>query len=105
MVICPLASFCTFPASMSTQITSLPVSAKQVPVTKPTYPVPTTAIFIFVNKYCATFIRCEDNNYTPMLPLYNLSIRLYVFIVFITSFFNKKAKLWIDGRRNQTVKK
>jgi hypothetical protein len=28
------------------QDTWLPVSAKQVPVTKPTYPVPTTAIFI-----------------------------------------------------------
>jgi hypothetical protein len=31
---------------MSTQVTLLPVSAKQVPVTNPTYPVPTTAIFI-----------------------------------------------------------
>jgi hypothetical protein len=32
---------------MSMQVTELPVSAKQVPVTRPTYPVPTTAIFIF----------------------------------------------------------
>src|SRR5262245_29447075 len=28
------------------QTTSLPLSAKQVPVTRPTYPVPTTATFI-----------------------------------------------------------
>ena len=39
-------SFSTFLMSMSTQQTSLPVSAKQVPVTRPTYPVPITAIFI-----------------------------------------------------------
>ena len=31
---------------ISTQVTILPVSDKQVPVTSPTYPVPTTAIFI-----------------------------------------------------------
>jgi hypothetical protein len=29
----------------------LPISAKQAPVTKPTYPVPITVIFIF-NSYC-----------------------------------------------------
>jgi hypothetical protein len=34
--------------SISTQITSFPVSAKQVPVTNPTYPVPITAIFKFM---------------------------------------------------------
>src|SRR5947209_91022 len=33
-------------ASMSIQTTSLPRSAKQAPVTRPTYPVPMTAIFM-----------------------------------------------------------
>ncbi len=42
----PLRMRSTLAASMSTQMTWLPVSAKQVPVTKPTYPVPTTAIFM-----------------------------------------------------------
>ena len=36
-----------FSLFVSTQITLTPISAKQVPVTKPTYPVPTMAIFIF----------------------------------------------------------
>src|SRR6185437_1869549 len=89
---------------MSTQITSLPVSARQVPVTRPTYPVPTTAIFM-VLYYCATFIRCEDTKYAQMLLLYNLGLRLYVCIVYIASLFNAKAKLWITGRRNQSVKR
>jgi hypothetical protein len=31
---------------MSMHVTTLPLSAKHVPVTSPTYPVPTTAIFI-----------------------------------------------------------
>jgi hypothetical protein len=34
---------------MSTQVTLMPVSAKQVPVTRPTYPVPTTVIFMIIN--------------------------------------------------------
>ena len=46
MVISPLDNRATFEASISTQVTLLPVSAKHVPVTSPTYPVPTTAIFI-----------------------------------------------------------
>ena len=33
---------------VSTQVTSTPISAKQVPVTKPTYPVPTIAIFMIL---------------------------------------------------------
>ena len=36
----------TFDSSLSTQTTVLPFSAKQAPTTSPTYPVPTTAIFI-----------------------------------------------------------
>ena len=31
--------------------------------------------------------------------LYNISIYLYQFIIWLASPFNKKAKLWIDGRR------
>ena len=33
---------------VSTQVTSTPISAKQVHVTKPTYPVPTIAIFMIL---------------------------------------------------------
>jgi len=40
-----------------------------------------------------------------MLLLYNLGLRLYVCIVYIASLFNAKAKLWIAGRRNQSVKR
>lgn len=31
---------------------------------------------------------------------YNIGIKFYYFLVWIFSFFNKKAKLWIDGRKN-----
>ena len=33
-----------------------------------------------------------------MLVFYNIGIRLYQFGVFIASFFNPKAKLWLEGR-------
>lgn len=36
-----------------------------------------------------------------MLLLYNIGIRLYFFMVRIASFFDKKARLWIEGRKNQ----
>lgn len=35
-----------------------------------------------------------------MLALYNIGIRLYYFGVFIASFFDSKAKLWLEGRKN-----
>lgn len=35
-----------------------------------------------------------------MLVLYNIGIRLYYFGVFISNFFNSKAKLWFEGRKN-----
>ncbi len=35
------------------------------------------------------------------LLIYDLSIRLYGFGILIASFFNTKAKLWLDGRRNR----
>jgi 3-deoxy-D-manno-octulosonic-acid transferase len=34
-----------------------------------------------------------------MLPLYNLALRFYFFFIYIASFFNKKARLWIKGRQ------
>ncbi|GAC1308125.1 MAG: glycosyltransferase N-terminal domain-containing protein [Mucilaginibacter sp.] len=38
-----------------------------------------------------------------MLLLYNIGIRLYFFIIWLASFFNKKAKLWLDGRNKQHI--
>lgn len=38
-----------------------------------------------------------------MLVLYNLGIRLYFFIIYLASVFNKKAKLWLTGRQNQAI--
>jgi 3-deoxy-D-manno-octulosonic-acid transferase len=35
-----------------------------------------------------------------MLLLYNAAIRFYYFIIYIASFFNKKASLWLNGRRD-----
>lgn len=34
-----------------------------------------------------------------MIFLYNLGIKLYAFLIYIFHFFNKKAQLWVDGRR------
>jgi 3-deoxy-D-manno-octulosonic-acid transferase len=39
-----------------------------------------------------------------MLLLYNLGIRFYFILIFIASFFNKKAKFWINGRKNTDIK-
>jgi 3-deoxy-D-manno-octulosonic-acid transferase len=35
-----------------------------------------------------------------MLLLYNLGLHIYSFLILTFSLFNKKAKLWINGRRN-----
>jgi 3-deoxy-D-manno-octulosonic-acid transferase len=35
-----------------------------------------------------------------MLLLYNLGVHIYGYLILVFSLFNKKAKLWIDGRRN-----
>ena len=40
-----------------------------------------------------------------MLILYNAGIRLYFFGIYLASFFNKKARLWLYGRKNQRVSK
>src|SRR5919109_3751440 len=42
----PFLSIRIFASSLSTHVTSLPVSARQAPRTNPTYPLPTTAIFM-----------------------------------------------------------
>jgi len=36
-----------------------------------------------------------------MLLLYNVGIRLYFAVIWLASFFDEKARLWIDGRKNQ----
>jgi len=38
-----------------------------------------------------------------MLFIYNLSVRIYYNLIFIFSFFNKKARLWLDGRKNDKL--
>lgn len=38
---------------------------------------------------------------SKMFALYNIGIRLYYLIIWLASFFNQKAKLWISGRQNQ----
>ncbi len=38
-----------------------------------------------------------------MLLFYNFCIRLYLFVIYLASYFNDKAKLWFYGRRNLTV--
>jgi 3-deoxy-D-manno-octulosonic-acid transferase len=39
-----------------------------------------------------------------MLLFYNLGVRFYFILIFIASFFNKKAKLWINGRKKTNYK-
>ncbi len=34
--------------------------------------------------------------------IYNIGVRFYLLVVYLASFFNSKAKLWIDGRKNQS---
>jgi len=38
-----------------------------------------------------------------MLLLYNIGIRLYFIAIYLASFFNKKAKRWVAGRKNQSL--
>jgi len=39
------------------------------------------------------------------MALYNIGIRVYFLLIFFASFFNKKAKLWLHGRKNQAILK
>jgi len=36
-----------------------------------------------------------------MLLLYNIGVRLYFLVIWLASFFDKKARLWVGGRKNQ----
>jgi 3-deoxy-D-manno-octulosonic-acid transferase len=38
-----------------------------------------------------------------MLLIYNVGIQLYFFLIRLASFFNKKAKLWVKGRKNSAL--
>ncbi len=38
-----------------------------------------------------------------MLVLYNIGIQLYFCTIWLASFFNKKARLWVTGRSNQRL--
>ncbi|MDP9079755.1 MAG: 3-deoxy-D-manno-octulosonic acid transferase [Bacteroidota bacterium] len=38
-----------------------------------------------------------------MLLLYNTGVQLYFVAIYIASFFNKKAKLWVNGRKEQAL--
>ncbi|MHB8205823.1 3-deoxy-D-manno-octulosonic acid transferase [Mucilaginibacter sp.] len=40
-----------------------------------------------------------------MLLIYNIGISLYFCAIYFASFFNKKAKLWLTGRKNVVYKK
>ncbi|WP_174236913.1 3-deoxy-D-manno-octulosonic acid transferase [Mucilaginibacter sp. L196] len=40
-----------------------------------------------------------------MLLIYNIGISLYFCAIYVASFFNKKAKLWLTGRNNVVYKK
>ena len=40
-----------------------------------------------------------------MLLIYNIGINLYFCAIYVASFFNKKAKLWLTGRNNVIYKK
>jgi len=35
-----------------------------------------------------------------MLLLYNLGVQFYFILIWVASHFNKKANLWIKGRKN-----
>src|SRR3954471_4555590 len=56
MGVFPARSAASFASSTSTQVTECPVSAKQVPATRPTYPVPTTAMRMGVRPF--VYRRC-----------------------------------------------
>jgi len=38
-----------------------------------------------------------------MLLIYNIAIQIYFYAIFIASFFNRKALLWINGRKNNVL--
>jgi 3-deoxy-D-manno-octulosonic-acid transferase len=58
--------------------------------------------FVFI---VSTFTPAKVTISNSMLLFYNLGIRFYFVLIFIASFFNKKAKLWINGRKNTGYRK
>jgi 3-deoxy-D-manno-octulosonic-acid transferase len=50
------------------------------------------------------FIPGEDNDFVFKMLLYNIGLRIYYLFILIFSAFNKKARLWIRGRRHITYK-
>jgi 3-deoxy-D-manno-octulosonic-acid transferase len=42
----------------------------------------------------------EPSKQQPLVLLYNIFIRLYFLAILLASFWNKKAKEWLDGRKN-----
>jgi 3-deoxy-D-manno-octulosonic-acid transferase len=51
------------------------------------------------------FYSDEDNQIKIMLLIYNIGINLYFCAIYVASFFNKKAKLWLTGRDKIAYKK
>ena len=39
-----------------------------------------------------------------MRQLYSTAISVYGLLIYVSSFFNQKAKLWVDGRKNWAKK-
>src|SRR5256885_17186559 len=68
MGVLPARSPASFASSTSTQVTECPVSAKQVPATRPTYPVPTTAMRIdpFSRLQLVCFILAQPHSGQPL---------------------------------------
>ncbi len=52
-------------------------------------------IFLLLLLLSPTKVRISNS----MLLIYNLVVRFYFILIFIASFFNKKAKFWINGRK------
>src|SRR3954469_8562627 len=67
MGVFPARSAASFASSTSTQLTECPVSAKQVPATRPTYPVPTTAMRIGVRPSVTADVFCFTTTAAPTI--------------------------------------
>src|SRR4051794_26640873 len=73
----PASSLAILAASLSTPTTSLPLSARQVEVTSPTYPVPTTAIFTAENprNRQVVILNEKPNEHAARRPLFRAECR------------------------------
>src|SRR5690625_2161057 len=66
------------PPNSSTQITSLPLSAKQVPVTRPTYPVPIIPIFINNSNFNVVFLKFPTPEFRQQPEPYRVRFVLFL---------------------------